>query len=224
MSGPARLATGFAAGTALLLSAGCEKAMQDMYHQPRYDPLEPSALFPNGMSSRTPPPGSLALRSGGLAEATSGRRGASPPEPDAPTTIYPLLPMASAGTAAKAVIVPAGLPMPATAGTYRRGRDRYEIFCAPCHSPVGDGDGMVVRRGFPAPPSYHSERLRVAPDRHFYDVITHGYGAMYPYGDRLSPQDRWAVVAYIRALQLSQHAPAAVLDQEDRGRLGGAGG
>ncbi len=91
----------------------------------------------------------------------------------------------------------------------QRGRERFDVYCSPCHSVVGDGDGMVVRRGFPAPPSYHIERLRAAPDHHFYDVITHGYGVMYPYGDRVAPDDRWAIVAYIRALQLSQHAAAS---------------
>ncbi|MGH8797704.1 MAG: c-type cytochrome, partial [Caldimonas sp.] len=100
-----------------------------------------------------------------------------------------------------------------------RGQERYTIYCMPCHSPAGDGDGPVVRRGFPAPPSYHSERLRGAPDRHYYDVITHGYGVMYPYADRVAPADRWAIVAYIRALQLSQHAPVAALPPELRAQL-----
>jgi mono/diheme cytochrome c family protein len=87
-----------------------------------------------------------------------------------------------------------------------RGQERYTIYCAPCHSPVGDGDGMMPRRGFPHPPSYHDDRLRQAPDRHFYDVMTNGYGIMRPYADRVPPEDRWAIVAYIRALQLSQYA------------------
>jgi mono/diheme cytochrome c family protein len=88
----------------------------------------------------------------------------------------------------------------------QRGRERFDIFCAPCHSPVGDGDGMVARRGFPHPPSYHDERLRSAPDRHFFDVMTQGYGVMKPYANRIDARDRWAIVAYIRALQLSQYA------------------
>jgi mono/diheme cytochrome c family protein len=86
-----------------------------------------------------------------------------------------------------------------------RGRERYTIFCAPCHGARGAGDGMVVRRGFPAPPSYAETRLQAADDAHFLDVITHGWGVMYPYADRLSPTDRQAVVAYIRVLQ--QHQP-----------------
>jgi mono/diheme cytochrome c family protein len=101
-----------------------------------------------------------------------------------------------------------------TQAVLARGRDRFDIYCAPCHSVVGDGDGMVARRGFPHPPSYHTDRLRKAPDEHFFDVITRGYGAMYPYADRLDPSDRWAVVAYIRALQLSQHATLADVPPE----------
>jgi len=98
------------------------------------------------------------------------------------------------------------MPYPMTMQLLRRGRERFDIYCSPCHSPVGDGDGMVARRGFPHPPSYHIDRLRRAPDRYFYDVITHGHGVMRPYADRVAPEDRWAIVAYIRALQLSQYA------------------
>lgn len=87
-----------------------------------------------------------------------------------------------------------------------RGQQRFEIYCSPCHGVVGNGDGMIVRRGFPAPPSYHSARLRAAPAQHFYDVITQGYGVMYSYASRVEPRDRWAIVAYIRALQESQAA------------------
>jgi mono/diheme cytochrome c family protein len=90
----------------------------------------------------------------------------------------------------------------------QRGRERFRIDCTPCHGERGDGNGMVVQRGFPAPPSYHTDRLRAVPTQHFYDVITHGYGAMYSFADRVSPRDRWAIAGYIRALQLSQHALA----------------
>jgi mono/diheme cytochrome c family protein len=101
-----------------------------------------------------------------------------------------------------------------TLALIQRGRERYTIYCAPCHSPIGDGRGMIVSRGFPPPPSYHAERLRAAMPQHFYDVITQGFGAMYSYAERVPPRDRWAIVAYIRALQLSQGGAAAVAPQE----------
>ncbi len=88
----------------------------------------------------------------------------------------------------------------------KRGRDRFDVFCSPCHGLDGNGDGMVVRRGFPKPPSFHSARLRNAPAAHFFDVMTKGYGVMYSYASRVPPRDRWAIVAYIRALQLSADA------------------
>jgi mono/diheme cytochrome c family protein len=90
-----------------------------------------------------------------------------------------------------------------------RGQERYQIFCTPCHGFAGFGDGIIVARGFPAPPSYHTARLRAAPAQHFFDVITNGYGVMYSYAARVPPRDRWAIVAYIRALQLSQHTQVA---------------
>ncbi|TME46494.1 MAG: cytochrome c [Alphaproteobacteria bacterium] len=90
-----------------------------------------------------------------------------------------------------------------------RGRERYDIYCSPCHGLTGSGDGMIVRRGFPAPPSYHAARLRAAPAQHIFDVITGGYGVMYSYASRIEPHDRWAIVAYVRALQESQSAKLA---------------
>lgn len=90
-----------------------------------------------------------------------------------------------------------------------RGRERYDIYCSPCHGYSGRGDGMIVQRGFPAPPSYHSDRLRAADAQHFFDVITNGYGVMYPYAARVDVRDRWAIAAYIRALQQSQHVDVA---------------
>jgi mono/diheme cytochrome c family protein len=91
----------------------------------------------------------------------------------------------------------------------KRGQQRYDIFCSPCHGLSGNGDGMIVQRGFPAPPSYHTARLRAAPAQQFFDVITNGYGVMYSYAARIEPRDRWAIVAYIRALQESQKAKLA---------------
>jgi mono/diheme cytochrome c family protein len=88
----------------------------------------------------------------------------------------------------------------------QRGRERFNIFCSECHGYGGDADGMIVQRGFPKPPSFHEARLVTAPDEHFVDVITHGYGAMYSYADRVPPADRWAIAAYIRALQRTKGA------------------
>jgi mono/diheme cytochrome c family protein len=100
-----------------------------------------------------------------------------------------------------------------------RGRERFDIFCAPCHGLAGDGDGIIVARGFPKPPSYHGAELLKAPARHFFDVIGNGYGAMYSYGDRVEPRDRWAIVAYIRALQLSRRGlPAKLAEKPSRPR------
>jgi len=110
---------------------------------------------------------------------------------------------------------PDKIPMPITRALLNRGRERYNIYCSPCHDFTGNGNGMIVQRGFLAPPSYHTDRLRNAPDRHFFDVITNGYGAMYSYGDRVPVSDRWAIVAYIRALQLSQNTPAKTLGTDE---------
>ena len=104
-------------------------------------------------------------------------------------------------------------PPPVTLALLQRGRERFRIDCTPCHSELGDGHGMIVQRGFPAPPSYHIDRLRDAPTQHFYDVMTHGYGAMYSFAGRVAPEDRWAIAAYIRALQLSQHPPTDAVEQ-----------
>ncbi|MEJ1936535.1 cytochrome c, partial [Nostoc sp. NIES-2111] len=100
-------------------------------------------------------------------------------------------------------------PPPVTPDLLARGRERYAIACAPCHGLAGKGDGIVVSRGFPAPPSYGEPRLRAADARHFVDVITHGYGVMYPYTARVAPRDRGAITAYIRALQASQAVQVA---------------
>jgi mono/diheme cytochrome c family protein len=101
-------------------------------------------------------------------------------------------------------------PPPVTSALMRTGREDFDVFCSPCHGLAGDGDGMIVQHGFPAPPSYHSDRLRGAPARHFFDVITNGYGVMYSYAARVPPRDRWAIVAYIRALQEARRAQVDV--------------
>ena len=110
-------------------------------------------------------------------------------------------------------------PPPVTLALMERGQQRFRIYCTPCHSELGDGNGMIVQRGFPAPPSYHIARLRQAPVQHFYDVITNGHGVMYAFADRVAPADRWAIAAYIRALQRSQDATLADLTPEQRAAL-----
>jgi mono/diheme cytochrome c family protein len=106
-----------------------------------------------------------------------------------------------------------------TAQLLARGRKQYDVFCSPCHDRVGSGRGIVVSRGFPQPPSFHQQKLRDADDQHFYDTITNGYGAMYSFADRIRPRDRWAIVAYVRALQLSQHVNVADLPADAREKL-----
>lgn len=113
-------------------------------------------------------------------------------------------------------------PFPITREILQRGRERFNIFCAPCHGRLGDGNGMIAQRGFRHPPSYHTYRLRNAPVGHFYDVITHGFGSMYDYADRVAPRDRWAIIAYIRALQFSQNATIADVPDHKRPQLTGA--
>lgn len=107
-------------------------------------------------------------------------------------------------------------PLPLTRELLELGRARFAVHCSPCHGDDGYGRGIIVRRGFPAPPSYHEDRLRTASDGHLFDVITRGYGTMLPFADHLDPHERWAVVAYIRALQRSQHSAFAALPAEDR--------
>ena len=107
----------------------------------------------------------------------------------------------------------ATFPFPITAADLQCGQQRFDIFCTPCHGQTGDGNGMIPQRGFTRPPTYHSDRLRNAPVSYFYNVITGGLGAMYPYNDRIPPDDRWRIIAYIRALQLSQYAPLSELKE-----------
>ena len=111
------------------------------------------------------------------------------------------------------------LPVPLTPALLARGRERFDIYCSPCHDRVGTGGGMIVRRGYTAPPSFHIDRLRQAPVGHFVDVMVHGWGAMPPYVAQVTPADRWAIAAYIRALQRSQHARLDDVPPEARGRL-----
>jgi mono/diheme cytochrome c family protein len=168
--------------------AGCERMMHNMYDQPRGKPYRSSAMLPDGAGVRTPPDGAVVYARGAGPGSSSGRVGAQ-----------------EAQRRTRDETAPAQ-PYPVDETLLARGRERFDIYCMPCHSPVGDGDGRVVRRGFPAPPSYHSDRLRGVSDRYIFDIMTRGYGVMVPYADRITPADRWAIVAYVRALQLSQHA------------------
>jgi hypothetical protein len=174
----------------LLLLLGCQQQMAD---QPRYKPLAKSTFFGDDRSARPLVPGTVARGHLDANEAFyTGKVG------DQPVQI---------------------LPLPLTLELLDRGRERFDIFCAPCHGRTGNGDGMVVRRGFRPPPSYHTDRLRQAPVGHFFDVMTKGFGAMSDYAAQVPPRDRWAIVAYIRALQLSQHATPADAPPAERKRL-----
>lgn len=200
--------------------SACERGIPDMVDQKRYKPLARSSLFADGQAAREAPGDTVPAAVGMLAATSSGRMGAALPmvEPPRPmpldATGRPLVP---ADAIASVVERP-----PVDAALVARGRERYDIACAPCHSVVGDGDGMIVRRGFPRPPSFHVERLRRAPDPYVFGVITHGYGVMAPFGARLSAKDRWAIVAYVRALQRSQHASLGDATPAERVELGQA--
>jgi Cytochrome C oxidase, cbb3-type, subunit III len=113
----------------------------------------------------------------------------------------------------------AGFPLPVDGKLLRRGEDRYKVFCTPCHGLQGDGNGMAAVRGMKHPPSYHIDRLRQAPNGYFYDVITNGFGVMYSYSERIAPRDRWAIIAYLRALQLSRNAKVSDLPESLREKL-----
>jgi len=164
-----------------------------MYDQPKYKPLSRSDFFADHRTSRPLPEGTVAR--GWLEAGTrlyEGKDGAT---------------------------LAATLPMPLTSELLARGRERYNIFCSPCHDRTGGGRGMVVRRGYQPPPSFHVERLREAPVGHLFDVMTHGLGAMPDYASQVPVEDRWAIAAYIKALQLSQNAPIADVPPEKRGEL-----
>lgn len=174
----------------LLVVAGCR---QDMHDAPSYDPLQATAFFPDGRASRTLVANTVAR--GQLREDAHLYQGRV--DGQLATTF----------------------PMPVTAQVMARGQERFDVFCAPCHGRTGTGNGMVVQRGFRKPPSYHDDRLRNAPVGYLFDVMTHGFGAMQDYSMQLTVDDRWAVAAYIRALQLSQRASVNDVPADRRGEL-----
>jgi len=187
-------ASGFRHAAAIAFAAaalsGCR---QDMHNGPTAQPLRESIFFKNASTARPLVEGTVAR--GTLQDDAAFFTGKS------------------GGVALDA------LPFPLTAEVLDRGEQRYNIYCSPCHGVTGSGDGMIVRRGYRQPPSYHIERLRTAPLGHYYDIMTNGFGAMPDYRAQIEPRDRWAIAAYIRALQLSQHAPAAEFPQEERDKL-----
>jgi mono/diheme cytochrome c family protein len=164
----------------LAILVGCR---QDMHNQPRFKPLAESDFYADLRSARPPVEGAVAR--GQLREDAyfyTGKIGGNPGEV---------------------------MPFPVTAEVLARGRQRFNIYCAPCHSRLGDGNGFIPSRGFPrTPPSFHIERLRKAPIGYFFDVMTNGFGIMQDYSAQVPPRDRWDIAAYIRALQLSQNATA----------------
>jgi Cytochrome C oxidase, cbb3-type, subunit III len=190
----------FAMGQAFVLVflAGCSN---DLYDQPRYKPYAASDFFDDGSSARP-------LVAGTVPRGDFRERGQASEEL-----------FTTGKTAGK---LAAEIPFPVDRSVLVRGQERYRIFCTPCHSELGDGQGIIVRRGFNPPPSFHKDELRNEPIGHFFDVMTRGHGTMYSYASRVPPRDRWAIAAYIRALQLSQHALAADLPSEDRSQLEGA--
>jgi mono/diheme cytochrome c family protein len=190
---PSATSVGWVATALAALLAGCEI---NMFEQPRYDAFESSALFEDGMSER--PRVAHTVARGQLEEDEA---------------LY-------SGTE-NGVLVDR-FPFAITRDNLARGHERFEIYCAPCHGALGDGKGMIARRGFKAPPSYHDDRLRQAPVGYFFFVITSGFGAMFSYAEDVKPADRWNIIAYIRALQLSQNASFADLTADERHRLLGA--
>ena len=165
----------------------------DMHTQPKYKPLEQSSFFEDGRSARPVVAGTVARGHLRIDEHLYAGR----------------INGALADT----------FPFPITRQDLERGRERYNIYCSPCHDYTGGGHGMIVQRGFPPPPSYHIDRLRQAPVGHFFEVMTKGYGTMFSYADRVSPEDRWRIAAYIRALQLSQGATINDVPPEERQQL-----
>jgi mono/diheme cytochrome c family protein len=177
----------------LICAAGGAACRQDMHDQPKYVPLRESTFFSDARSARPIVPGTVAR--GHLHDDDllySGRMNGT----DA--TVFPFR---------------------VDARVMARGRERFNIYCSPCHGRTGQGDGMIVQRGYRRPPTFHQDRLRDAPVGHFFDVMTNGFGAMPDYAVQIAAGDRWAIIAYIRALQLSEHATPADVPASERDRI-----
>ena len=181
------------AAVALLAAIAAGGCRQDMHDQPKYEALEASTILPKGTSALAPPENTVAR--GDLRADEVYYTGFTRDDRLVST-----------------------IPIEVDRRTLERGRETFDSFCAPCHDRVGTGRGMIVRRGFPQPPTYHQERLRTVPDGYIFDVITSGFGRMPSYASMIPVADRWATVAYVRALQLSQHVPLSELPPEARER------
>lgn len=184
-----------------LLFVGCGVRF-DMQDQPRYKAYKKSDFFSDHRASRDMPEGTVAR--GQLHDNKAFYTG----KIDNPNLNAPVATTTDASGNTLVSSFPNDIdefPVPVTKELIDRGQERFNIYCIVCHGPVGNGDGMVVRRGFPKPPTYHDDRLRNAPVGHFFDVITNGWGKMNSYAYQVQPADRWAIIAYIRALQVSQN-------------------
>jgi Cytochrome C oxidase, cbb3-type, subunit III len=186
------------AAVVLCVSALLSGCRLDMHLQPKYLPYAPTEFFHDGRSERQPVEGTVARGQLRLDEL-----------------LY---------TGKENGVESNRFPFPITRADLERGRERFNIFCTPCHDYTGSGNGMIVQRGFPHPPSYHIDRLRNAPVGHFFDVMTNGFGAMYSYGSRIDPEDRWRIAAYVRALQLSQHATIEDVQPDEQRKLAAPSG
>jgi mono/diheme cytochrome c family protein len=180
-------------GAVVLLSA----CRQDMHDQPKYEPLERSTFFADGMTSRAPVEGTIAR--GQLVTDVARATGKTGKD-------Y------------------AANPLPRSVETFTRGRERFDIYCAPCHDRVGTGNGMIVERGFKQPTSFHDDRLRQVADGYLFETITQGFGVMPSYAQQIPVEDRWAIAAWVRVLQRSQNATLDDVPPADRATLeAGAG-
>jgi mono/diheme cytochrome c family protein len=181
---------------AVVIAAAClalAACRQDMHDAPSYDPLQQTNFFSNGAASRP-------------LVANTVARG----QLRADEHLF---------TGKVNGQVATEFPMPVTEAVLNRGQERFNVYCSPCHGRTGEGNGMVVQRGFRPPPSYHDERLRNVPVGYFFDVMTNGFGAMQDYSAQVTVPDRWAIAAYIRALQLSRHATVDDVPADRRGDL-----
>ncbi|HKP86499.1 MAG TPA: cytochrome c [Blastocatellia bacterium] len=225
----------------LLLTAFCfSGCRQDMHDQPKIKPLRPSSFFADGRGARPLPDGTVArgqLRddvqfySGKMGQgaqtaagqgAGAGQNSTAVQSPTASQQGVAATPSQSASVTAQYQGFATTFPFPIDEAALDRGEERFNIYCSVCHGRTGDGLGMIVRRGYRKPPSFHEDRLRQAPAGYIFDVMTNGFGAMPDYSAQISVEDRWKIIAYIRALQLSQNASLADVPPDKRDKVGAA--